>query len=217
MATIAPASAPPSTFPLWRRDVTGGSGPAGATLAHLRRVTRPAHDRLEGALGLTDDLDIDSYRKVLGRFYGFWVGWQPQVAVLLQDEALLQPRRRLHLLAADLAALGVSPQARDALPVCPLVPLRDGVEALGSVYVLEGSSLGGRVIERNVERCLASTGGKSCTYFRGYGAETGAMWRALLLRLDAVPAAHIERVGRGAVATFERMGSWLTSPQAGTP
>jgi heme oxygenase (biliverdin-IX-beta and delta-forming) len=192
--------------------VTSGSPQSGALLAHLRTVTRPAHDALEASLGLADDLNIASYRKVLARFYGFWVGWQPQVADLLQDEALLQPRRRLHLLAADLATLGVSPEDRGALPVCPLVPLRNGVEALGSLYVLEGSSLGGRIIERNVERCLGNTGRESCTYFRGYGAETGAMWRVLLLRLDAVPAAQIEGVGKGAVATFERMGWWLTTP-----
>jgi heme oxygenase len=197
--------------------VTGTIPPAGALLSHLRSVTRPGHERLEGTLGLTDDLDLESYRRILARFYGFWVGWQPQVAALLQDEALLQPRRRLHLLAADLATLGMSPRARSTLPACPLVPLRDGLEALGSLYVLEGSALGGRIIERNVERCFGSVGRESCTYFRGYGAETGAMWRTLLLRLDAVPAAHIERVGQGAVATFERMGSWLISPQLVTP
>jgi len=197
--------------------VTGAIPPASATLAHLRTVTRPAHERLEGSLGLTEDFDIKSYSNVLARFYGFWVGWQPRVAGLLQDEVLLQPRRRLHLLAADLEKLGVSPQARRALPVCPLVPLRDGVEALGSLYVLEGSSLGGRVIERNVERCLGRAGRESSTYFRCYGVETGAMWRALLLRLDAVPSAHIERVGQGALATFERIGWWLTAPKLMTP
>ncbi len=103
---------------------------SGAVLARLRRATRPAHDRLEGALGLLDErLDRDAYKQVLERFYGFWRGWEPQVAALLQDRPLLEPRRRLHLLKADLAVLGSSACAMDALPACPLplLPLRTWV------------------------------------------------------------------------------------------
>jgi hypothetical protein len=51
----------------------------GAVLAHLRAVTRPAHHALEGALGLLEeDIDLDKYKNVLARFYGFWSGWEPQ-------------------------------------------------------------------------------------------------------------------------------------------
>jgi hypothetical protein len=56
-------------------------------------------------------LSLITYKNVIERFYGFWLGWQPQVAVLLHDEALSKPRRRVHMLAADLAALGLSVDA----------------------------------------------------------------------------------------------------------
>ncbi len=194
------------------RDGTAVTAPPGhgLVLAHLRAATRPSHDAIEGALGLLDEgLDLDAYRLVLRRFYGFWRGWEPQVAHLLRDEALSGPRRRVHLLAADLAALGVSGPALDALPSCPLTILRDGAEALGSLYVMEGSTLGGRVIQRNVERCLGDQGRASCSYFNGYGGQTGAMWRLFLARLDEAPAADAERIGHGAAATFERLGWWL--------
>ena len=180
-------------------------------LAHLRQVTRPAHDRLEGALGLLDPgLDIGRYRDVLGRFYGFWVTWQPQVTALFGEESFLAPRRRLHLLHADLIVLGMTAGGLDLLPRCPPVPLCDAQEALGSLYVMEGASLGGRVIKRNVEDRLGALGRSSCSYFSGYGLHTGAMWRGLVARLGCEPAAHEEMVGRGAVATFERLGWWLT-------
>jgi heme oxygenase len=186
---------------------------SGDMLAHLRTATRPAHDTLEGGLGLLDEhLGRAAYTDILARFYGFWSGWQPQVAALFQDELFLKPRRRLHLLAADLAALGVSAQALPALPVCPLTALGDDREALGSLYVMEGSTLGGRSIRQNVERCLGGDGRMSCSYFTGYGADTGAMWRSLLARLDEAPAADMERVGSGAAATFERIGWWLSRP-----
>jgi heme oxygenase (biliverdin-IX-beta and delta-forming) len=186
-------------------------------LAYLRAVTRPAHSALEGALGLLDDrLDLDAYRVVLGRLYGFWRGWEPQMAALLRDDGLLGQRRRLHLLAADLAALGVSSAALEALPMCPLTMLRDDAEALGSLYVMEGSTLGGLVIQRNINRCLGDKGRRSCSYFNGYGTETGPMWRVFLARLDEAPTADMERIGFGASATFERIGWWLTKMESVT-
>ena len=184
---------------------------AGETLAHLRTVTGPAHRALERDLGLLNrQLDLEAYRQLLASLYGFWIGWEPQIAGLLQDAALLAPRRRLHLLAADLTALGIAENELAALPQCPLTPLRDAAEALGSLYVMEGSALGGRLIGDHVQRCLGSVALDASAYFRGYGAETEMMWQAFLVRLDAAPAADTQRIGNGAVATFERLGWWLT-------
>jgi heme oxygenase (biliverdin-IX-beta and delta-forming) len=184
---------------------------AGDALIHLRDVTGPAHRALEGGLGLLNEhLSLDEYTAVLTRFYGFWSGWQPQIADLIQNDLLLTPRRRLHLLAADLAALGVSEHELAALPKCPLTALRDAAEALGSLYVMEGSTLGGRLIRENVQRCLGSVAVSSCSYFNSYGTATNTMWRSFLVVLDAAPSADQPRIGYGAVATFERLGWWLT-------
>ncbi len=191
--------------------MTAAAARGGAVLAQVRAATRPVHDRLEGALGLLDEwLDLAAYRQVIERFHGFWRGWEPQVAALLQDETLLAPRRRAHLLAADLAALGVPAEVVEGLPRCPLPVLRDAAEALGSVYVLEGSTLGGRVILRHVERRLGLDERFGCRYFAGHGADTGMMWRAFLARLEAAPAADAGRIADGASATFERLAWWLT-------
>jgi heme oxygenase len=185
----------------------------GAMLAHLRSVTRPAHDALEGALGLLDErLDLGAYRSILQRFHGFWRLWEPHVAALLQDEAMVAPRRRLHLLDADLAVLGLSSEGRAALPPCPLPELHDAAAALGSLYVMEGSTLGGRVIQRNVGRRLGLDGASGCSYFSGYGERTGMMWRSFLARLDREPMSQAGRIGVGATATFERLAWWLTRP-----
>ena len=183
----------------------------GAVLAHLRAVTRPVHDRLEGALGLLNgQLELGAYKEVLTRFYGFWRPWEPCVAALLQDETLFGPRRRLHLVEADLAALRLSAGDVAALPLCPLPTLHDELEALGSLYVMEGSTLGGRVILQNVGRCLKLDDRSGCAYFTGYGARTGTMWRLFLTRLNEAPAADARRIGNGAIETFERLAWWLT-------
>jgi heme oxygenase len=188
---------------------------AGDALMHLRAVTGPSHRALEGGLGLMNEfLDLNTYQTVLSRFYGFWSGWQPQIANLLQNDALLTPRRRLHLLAADLAVLGVSEHELATLPTCPLTVLHDAAEALGSLYVLEGSTLGGGLIRRNVHRRLGNMAMSCCTYFHGYGAATDEMWRSYLEVLDAAPAADQPKIGAGAVATFARLGWWLTRTPA---
>lgn len=187
------------------------TGRHGTLLAYLRAATRPAHEAMEVALGLMDDgLEIVAYTRLLERFYGFWYGWQPRMALLLQDEALLGPRRRLHLLAADLAALGLSPAAVRALPRCS-PPLRDASEALGSLYVMEGSTLGGRAITRHVSNRLGLDGATGCAYFAGYGAATTPMWRSFLLRLEAADTLDAGRIAAGASATFDCLGHWLTA------
>ena len=168
------------------RDAMTAQGQlVGGMLAHLRTATRPAHDTPEGGLGLLGQhLGRAADTDILARMYGFRSGWQPQVAALFQNEPFLRPRRRLHLLAADLAALGVSAQALSALPVCPLTNLRDDREALGSLYVMEGSTLGGRIIRKNVERCLGDDGRMSCSY---------RLWRRHRRDVALAPGA----VGRG--------------------
>ncbi len=187
------------------------AGEGAAVLAHLRSATRQDHLALEGVLGLLDEhLELGAYTEMLRRFYGFWAGWEPQIAALLDDPMLLQPRRRLHLLAADLMTLGLSRHDLARLPDCPLVGLTGVTEALGSLYVMEGSTLGGKVISRNLERCLGAQAGTACSYFHGYGLRTGQMWRAFLAELDRVPAGQAEMAACGARATFQRLGWWLT-------
>lgn len=174
-------------------------------------MTRPAHDALEGSLGLLGDIGLDEYRRVLVRFHGFWAGWQPQVAALLSEEDLTKPRQRLHLIERDLVALGVTAEALATVPRCPLVDLRDAADALGSLYVMEGSTLGGQPILRNIDRCLGSAHTAARGYFNGYGKQTSAMWRSFLSRLEQEPIAHAERVGLGATATFERIAWWFAN------
>jgi heme oxygenase (biliverdin-IX-beta and delta-forming) len=184
---------------------------SGAVLTHIRTLTNPAHRRVEAALAfLTEPISLGRYQTVLQRFYGFWLGWESQVTNLLQDEALMKPRRRLHMLATDLAALGVSNDALKALPRSPLITLRDGVEALGSLYVMEGSTLGGRVIRQNLMRCLGADALSVCTYFNGYGGDTGSMWRSFVARLEEELVCDAERIGVGASRTFDRLGWWIS-------
>lgn len=55
--------------------------------------------------------------------------------------------------------------------------------ALGIMYVIEGSSLGGRVLFKNAATILNVTEEKGGSYFAGYQSKTGSMWKMFLDKL----------------------------------
>ena len=179
-----------------------------AILGTLRAATAPDHLRLETSLGLLDpSLDLLRYRWILERFFGFWAGWQPLVAARLADPAFTAPRDRRPLLATDLAWLGLTQAALGTLATCQPPRLEDAAAALGSLYVLEGSTLGGRQILKTVAPRLGLGETAGAAYFAGYGAETGPMWRAFLGRLETSP--DPEATIDGATRTFDTLIDWL--------
>ena len=162
-------------------------------LEQLRQHTRDGHDRLEAQLHLLDEaLSATRYEALLVRFHAVWQGLEPRLASRL-DRAFWAPRRRLPWLDADLAALGLAPPAPVAAP-----ELADEAAALGALYVVEGSTLGGRIILRHLDRL----GLQPATYFAGYGDATGAMWKGFVARLEAAPPDAAPAILAGARLTF---------------
>ncbi|MDX7950878.1 biliverdin-producing heme oxygenase [Lichenihabitans sp. Uapishka_5] len=157
--------------------------------AFLRRVTRPWHDGVEAAFERFDLRD----RQGLS---GFLLAQARAVFPLEQAldaagaTALLPDwpaRRRAAALRADLAALGLpAPIA----PSGPFLPSRD--HALGALYVLEGSRLGGRVLHRRVMNSSDVTV-RSATGFLAHQVERG--WPTFLAVLDGVPSTPAAKRG----------------------
>lgn len=171
-------------------------------LERLRVETRPQHEALERTLNLlSPTLEMARYHAILRQFHRFWCGWQPLAHGLLSDERdLLTGRDRTPLLSADLAYFGLAPLPADG----PLPPLADADAALGSLYVLEGSTLGGQVIARHLETRLGLRDGAGYAYFQGYGRQNGPMWAAMRERLARHPAEGpaADRLVTGAKQTF---------------
>ncbi len=57
--------------------------------------------------------------------------------------------------------------------------------AMGIFYVLEGSTLGGRVILKNISETLGYDAENGASYFSGYGGQTGSRWKNFLHVLQA--------------------------------
>jgi heme oxygenase len=177
-------------------------------LRSLRTATAREHERVETALDLLNpDLDRARLTDVLGRLHTFWRAAEAG----LDDWAAREPeaagavdwarRRRSALFAADLAALGDA--GAPGLPDLPHVEGTD--EALGRMYVLEGSTLGGTFIDRHL--ATLPRGGVRVSAFSPYGAETGAMWHAFR-RFTRERVSDPDRVVAAAGATFRALAAW---------
>jgi heme oxygenase len=82
--------------------------------------------------------------------------------------------------------------------------IKNHFNALGALYVLEGSVLGGQVISKMIGRAIG-TGSNAFSYFNFYGAQTMEKWAAFKNYLDTIPLTEEQKeyVIRSANDTFE--------------
>ena len=150
-------------------------------LAELRLTTRAEHDRLEAMLRLSEAMPLERYGAILCGFDAFLRIWEPRIHAALPErlQAWFRARRRGGFASADVewlrAVEGIEPVAM-ASHLAATLPLGDLAEVLGSLYVVEASALGGRVIAPHLKRTLGLGQGRGASYFHGFGGETSVMW-----------------------------------------
>lgn len=157
-----------------------------ALAERLKQETAPAHRRLEALLQLDGELTRERYVEVLQGFAAFLVPWERQLAATLPAawRPFFDARRRAGRLDHDLQALGAAPAPPRAVPLPDTATLGG---ALGSIYVIEGSTLGARVIGPRLQARLGLTPEHGASWFAGHGDRTGAMWREFRLALGELP------------------------------
>ncbi|MBK0391042.1 biliverdin-producing heme oxygenase [Ramlibacter algicola] len=141
----------------------------------FRRATAGRHAAIEDLLDLRRPFGRAHYTRVLQGFAAFLAAWEPRMADALPERlhAWFGDGRRLHLLHQDLAVLHIQPApAREDTPALPTLP-----HALGSLYVMEGSALGGQFIAAHVRRHLGLAPEQGASYFHGCGRGTAERWR----------------------------------------
>lgn len=181
-------------------------------LPYLREVTAEQHRGLENHLNLLrPNFALDDYVAILKKFYGFWRPWEVRVAYALTAsyETFFARRRRSGAIERDLQNLGLRPPDFEHLPRAHDFPALDTIDAaLGSMYVIEGSTLGGQLLSRHF---MATVGvlPDQCSFFRGYGSETGWMWKQFELELAKRPRSSYPAMADAAVETFRSLRRWL--------
>jgi heme oxygenase len=170
-------------------------------LAELRTATRAVHERLHEApvfvALLEGRLPRAAYAGLLASIRTYLARLQP-AAELAEAELDLPPgvRPRLALLEADLQDLGVAPPPL-AGPTAPW-PV---AQAVGALYVVQGSALGGKVLADRIGG--SGEAAMPRTYFQGL-PDDGLRWRRLCKALDRYGEALPRRAGMiaGAQAAF---------------
>ena len=188
-------------------------GRTGGDVMHLLRTgTVVEHEAVERSLGLLDPaLGRRRLTEVLTDMHGFWVaaeaGLDAWAARFPHDAAAVgwPDRRRAALFAADLCALGA-----DAACSAPYLAAPAGTDqALGRLYVLEGSTLGGALIDRHLAG-LPEFAGVRLRAFSPYGADTGRMWHAFrrAARRHVAEGGSPTAMVAAARATFDVLADW---------
>lgn len=185
-------------------------------LQRLRSETALDHERVEALVPVTSpDLTLQQYRAILVRFYGFIHGWEAWADLHAPHDLrpILAGRRRSTLLQQDLDFFG---EAAPSVIVClDLFNAPSRASFLGAMYVVEGSTLGGRYIAKEVEQRFHLQPGQGNAYFSGYGEQTGTMWRQFQALLQALPEADAGAVISAARQMFTEFGDWMRPFAAG--
>jgi heme oxygenase (biliverdin-IX-beta and delta-forming) len=184
-------------------------------IQRLKQETEADHYNVEGAVPLMHQgLNIAEYVQCLQRIYGVVTVWEERAAAIAP--AWLQPvllaRQRRPLLDQDLAWFGVT-EKDDQRPTLP--EMNDLPSLFGTMYVMEGSTLGGQFIARHVEAALHLSEGRGNAYFRGHGSQTGPLWKEFteMLKLR-IPDEQTNAVVVSAKAMFSTFGPWVQRKSA---
>lgn len=182
----------------------------------LRVRTAALHGQVERLLGLPGVIQTrDDYGHWLARFLGLYEPLERALAPLMTFQMLghpAMPASHTALLARDLAALGIDAATVPRASSSQLPPLPNRAQAIGACYVLEGATLGGRVILRDLDARIGPGLTGATQFFGGRGDATLPTWRRFRAALDdfgrAQPQLRAD-VEAGAAATFHAMHAWF--------
>lgn len=183
-------------------------------LTKLRQETASAHTQLEDQVNIPGRIsDLDKYRDLLEKFYGFYVPLEARTLDYAEWNVLgidAKSRQKEAWLRHDLIALGLSDEEITSLPVCKQLPdCSTFARAMGCTYVLEGSTLGGRHIVAMLEKSAVSDTPRK--FYEGYGLETGAKWKEFCAALAqfGTSSSNSDETAVAATETFECLRVWL--------
>ncbi len=183
-----------------QRAMAQGSITAGSYVMYLGQL-RHLHEALETSL----DAALDS---------------RPELSALFTDE-----RRRVPDLDADLEAFDVSPNTVPVLPATETFIARvarlaesDPIALLGPLYVLEGSTNGGRFLARVLARSLQIGSGAGLSYLNPYGERQPEMWATFKtladeLRLSPDEAASVTEEARQTFRAVSEISDAILPPR----
>jgi len=173
----------------------------------IKEATKAEHQNLEKKviLKLKSIRSNADYADLLRHFYAYFSHIEASIkpfitAPVLPDYA---DRRNSNHIKADILALGGD---LENLPVTTVPQIENTVQALGTLYVLEGSIMGGSIIVQMLAKGGITEG---VSFFSGYGEATGMMWGRFIevLNQSASGTEQQNEAVQAANETFRHFGN----------
>lgn len=145
----------------------------------LKEQTKELHDLVEEKLMSHKIMDrsftLAEYTALLQHNYRFLLHFEETVfkyfSATTGEKLHLEKRRKLPLIKKDLTSLRINTSIPETS-----VDIKNEAEALGILYVMEGATLGGNIIAKNLAK-NPHFENITLNYFGAYGAETGFLWK----------------------------------------
>ncbi|WP_066408229.1 biliverdin-producing heme oxygenase [Flavisolibacter tropicus] len=178
---------------------------------HVKKQTNAEHMALEDLIvpQIQSVQSVNDYAQLLSLFYGYNKPVEQAIHAIIDASVLpdIAKRHKAHLLVDDLKALGFSQTPK----LCDNIPsIQSLEEAFGALYVLEGSTLGGKSITQLLLKTRLDLQPSHLRFFNAYGKETGPMWMAFLSQLNTFTSeAQQAMIIDAARETFIKFKQWI--------
>lgn len=175
----------------------------------LKMTTAQVHEQLEKKMDMMSQLEnIDTYKNLVKKFYQYYSPMEEKLQTFA-SELPMEGRMKLHLLKNDLLNLGFSEEEIQGLPKASTLPaIVSASQALGALYVLEGSTMGGQVISKHLRSKLGILPDNGGSFFWAYGEKTMPMWLSFKSFLNTFTGDSSKTL-ESAKATFLSIEKWL--------
>lgn len=151
----------------------------------LKEQTKHLHDETEERLNSKKIFDksytLEDYKNLLFHNYQLINHYEAVIKEKLNHfpELKLSLRKKIEALTKDMRALDVNLESKNK----ELISLENEAEAFGALYVIEGSTLGGNVIAKQLKK-NPEFENVDFNYFGMYGENTGPLWTEFKTILD---------------------------------
>lgn len=174
----------------------------------LKTSTREIHARLEKSLvsRIKNLASGDDYKSLLQLFYGFYHPLNDQCGAFNfpQNVEVSTHSNHVQMLDNDLTAMGKRNFKKNNF-IQP--EINNYLHALGALYVMKGSMLGGKVISDMIRKKL---GAIPDSFFSSGGQEVTSTWQTFKQSIDSInDPDQQDSVVQGALNTFESFGVWI--------
>jgi heme oxygenase len=176
-----------------------------ATLTYHQQTEKVLVGKMKSMRSKQDYIDL------LTAFYSYFGGLEQHIERYINASNLVNynDRRKTAALIDDLKALGgnIPPIAQGN----DLPEIDNYLQAFGALYVIEGSTLGGKIISKMIQQHLHINDDAGLSFFNSYGDKMQDMWdsfKAILNSVAATPADE-EIILQAANQTFIKFKAWL--------